>query len=182
MKKFRLLFLLIIVTLYTNTASSQQAAAIDSIKVALATAKTPQEKVQWLDELSRTMMNVDMKEAENYGSQLIKVAEDSRDRKLMFKALLSNGIRYFAQQKAFSSRSIDYFNQALQLAKQNEMDEEAGAALLHLSMIHLMIPDKDKALSYVVKASSLIATLANDSLRAESYNALGQVYMERNDK
>jgi tetratricopeptide (TPR) repeat protein len=184
MKHFKLFFLIPFLVFCTNTAISQQAAAVDSIKAALKAATTPQEKVIWLDELSRTLMNVDLKEAENYGAQLIRVAEESRDRKLMFKSLMSNGVRcmYFAQQKAFSSRSIEYFNQALQLAQQNKMEEEVGAAQLHLSMVYLMIPDKEKALSYVTQAFSLISTLNNDSLKAEAHNTYGQVYMERNEK
>ena len=43
---------------------AQEAAAVDSMKLSLAKAKTVEEKVKWLDNLSRTLMNVDLKEAE----------------------------------------------------------------------------------------------------------------------
>ena len=162
----------------------QQAAALDSISSSLAKAKTPEEKVFWLDHLSRTAMNVDLLKAEDYGKQLITFAEETRDRKLMFKAYMSNGIRcsYFAGQKDFTTRSIEYYNKALAIARQNKMEDETGAVQLKLSSIHLTIPDKDKALSYINQAFSLISTLKNDSLKAEAHNSYGLVYQARNEK
>jgi len=163
---------------------SQQAAALDSMKIALAKAKTPEEKVHWLDNISRTAMNVDPSLAEDYGKQLITFAEENRDRKLMIKAYMSNGLRcsYFAGQKDFTNRSIEYYNKALDIARQNKMEEEIGMAELKLCAIHLAIPDKDKALTYINQAFSLISTLKNDSLRAEAHNSYGLVYQARNDK
>jgi tetratricopeptide (TPR) repeat protein len=176
-----LLFILSVVCSYNSFC--QQAAAVDSIKAELAKAKTPAEKVKWLDELSRVMMNVKPTEADEYGKQLIVVAEESRDRKLMFKAYLSNGIRssYFAQQKAYSTKAIEFYTKALELARQNKMEEEVGAAQLHLSGIYLMIPDNTKALSYATQGFSLISTLRNDSLKAEAHNTYGQVYQATNE-
>ena len=163
---------------------SQQAAALDSSKAQLAKAKTPEEKVFWLDNISRTAMNVSLPQAEEYGKQLITFAEETRDRKLMIKAYVSNGLRcsYFSGQKDYTSRSIEYYNKALEIAQQNKLEDEIGAIQLRLCAIHLTIPDKDKALNYVEQAFSLISTLKNDSLKAESHNSYGLVYQAKNDK
>jgi tetratricopeptide (TPR) repeat protein len=181
-KHFSLLLLLLFTTVYVQAQG--QAAAVDSMKRALAKTPDIAGKVYWLDVLSRTLMNVDMKEAEKYGNQLIEIAEESRDRKLMITAYISNGNRcsYFAGTKDFINRSIDYYNKALDIAKQNRLDEETGKALLKLSSINLAVPDKDKALSYANQAFSIISTVNNDSLKAESYNIFGDVYLVRNDK
>ncbi|MET0395089.1 MAG: tetratricopeptide repeat protein [Chitinophagaceae bacterium] len=163
---------------------AQQAAAVDSMKRVLAVTKTTEEKVYWLDILSKTLMNVNLAESDKYGQQLIEIAEESRDRKLMVTAYLSNGTRcsYFATQKEYLNRAIGYYDQALGIARQNRMDEETGKALLKLGHIHLAIPDKDKALSYINQAFSIISTLNNDSLRAEAHNHFGDLYLVRNDK
>lgn len=181
-QKAILLFFIFI--LWGFKSFSQQAAALDSIRSNLAKAKSPEEKVFWLDHLSRTAMNVDLAKAEEYGRQLITFAEETRDRKLMVKAYMSNGIRcsYFAGQKDFTTRSIEYYNKALEIARQNKMEDETGAIQLKLSAIHLTIPDKDKALSYINQAFSLILTLKNDSLKAEAHNSYGLVYQARNEK
>lgn len=163
---------------------AQEAAAIDSIKMALAESKTAEEKVKWLDNLSRTLMNVDLNEAEKYGEQLILFAEESRDRHLMIKAYKSNGLRcsYFGVQKNYTKRAIEYYNKALDIARREKIEEEIGGIQLNLAIVHLMIPDKDKALSYSNQAFSLISTLTNDSLKAEAHNIFGRVYLSRNEK
>lgn len=162
---------------------AQEAVAVDSLKIALGKVTTITEKVNILDELSRVLMNVNPKEADEYGNKLIAVAEESRDRKLMFKAYLSNGTRcsYFASQKAYSQKSIEFYNKALELARQNRMEEEVGAAQMHLSTVYRLIPDNDKALSYATQAFSLVSTLRNDSLRAEAHNVYGQAYQAKNE-
>ncbi len=176
--------LLLVFVLAFSQGRAQEAAAIDSIKRALANAKNVEEKIQWLDNLSRTLMNVDLKEAEKYGQQLILVAEESRDRHLMIKAYKSNGLRcsYFGGQKDFIKRSIEYYDKALDIARREKIEEEIGGIQLNLAIVYLMIPDKDKALSYISEAFSLISTLNNDSLKVEAHNTYGRVYLSRNDK
>jgi tetratricopeptide (TPR) repeat protein len=112
------------------------------------------------------------------------VAEESRDRKLMIDAYMSNGVRcsYFAGQKDYAKRAIEFYNKALDIARQNKMEDKIGGAQLRLSAIYLVIPDKDKALSYANQAFSLIASLDNDSLKSEANNAYGHVYLSRNEK
>src|SRR5687767_6976594 len=184
MRIHKALPLFFITFLFAAPTFAQQAAALDSMKSSLARAKTPEEKVYWLDLLSRTAMNVKLSEAEEYGQQLITFAEETRDRKLMVKAYVSNGLRcgYFAGQKDYTSRSIEYYHKALAIARLNKMEDEIGAIQLKLCAVHLTIPDKDKALNYVNQASSLISTLKNDSLKAESHNSYGLVYQAKNDK
>src|SRR5688572_21598508 len=106
-------------------SDAQEAAAIDSIKQSLAKAKTPDEKFFWLENLSRTMMNVNLEEADAYGKQLILFAEESRDRSLMTKAYMSNGLRYsyMMGQKTFLVKSIENYNKALEIARQNKLEE-----------------------------------------------------------
>lgn len=176
-----LVFLLLLLAV---SLTAQQPAAIDSMKKALASAQNPEEKAYWYDNLSRTMMNVDPRAADSLGEQLILFAEESRDRKIMFNAYMSNGLRcsYFRGQKAFIEKSIGYYEKAMAIARQNKMEKRTGAAQLQLADMHLSIPDKDKALKYVAEAFSRISNLKDDSLRVESNNIYGKVYLARNDK
>lgn len=162
----------------------QQAAVVDSIKIALAKAVNPAEKAPLLDQLSRTLMNVNPQEADVYGRQLISLAEESRDRKIMVDAYKSNGLRYsyFAAQKEYISKSIEYYNKALDISRQNKLETEIAGIQLRLAAVYLTIPDKDKALSYVHEAASLISTFKNDSLQIEVNNTYGKVYLARNEK
>jgi len=163
---------------------AQQTAATDSIKAALSRATDPKEKMYLLDNLSRTLMNVNLAEADKYGEQLIQLAEESRDREMMVKAYQSNGTRcmYFSSQKRYADRSIEYYNKALAIARQNKLENLIGEIQLQLSNINLIILDKDKALSWANQAFSLISTLSNDSLLAESHICFGRIYLARNEK
>ena len=176
--------LFLFVVLIMHGAQAQQAAAIDSIKSALERATTVKDKVYWLDNLSRTYMNVDLKEAGRYGDELIAIAEASRDRALMVYAYESNGVRctYFAGQHDYLQKATQYFEKALQIARENNMDSSIGGLLIRMANLQLYIPDKDKALSYANEAYSLISTLNSDSLRMESHLVYGQVYLSRKEK
>ena len=163
---------------------AQDPAALDSMKRALANAGTLEQKAYWYDNLSRTMMNVNPAAADSLGEKYIFLAEESRDRKLIFDAFVSNGIRcgYFRNQRRFVERSIGYFEKALEVARQNKMDKRAGAAQLLLADIYLAVPDKDKALRLAAEANSRISTLKDDSLKVEANNVYGKVYLARNDR
>ncbi len=162
----------------------QQAAAVDSIKQALARATTLEQRFYWTDVLQRTLMNVNIQQADEYGNQLIEMAEESRDRQLMVKAYLANGIRctYLQGTMNFTTRAIDYFNRALEIAQFNGMDEQRAAVLLRLAAVTLAIPDPDKSMGYVSRASSILEGVNNDSLRVEVQNTLGDIYLAKNDK
>jgi tetratricopeptide (TPR) repeat protein len=175
-----LLYLLLAISI---NSFAQRAAVTDSLKRELDKAQTTAQKVYILDILSRAAMNIMPEEGEKYGKQLIEIAEESRDRGLMVKAYQSNGMRcgYLAGNKNYVNRAIEYFNQALSIARENKMEEEVGATLLHLSRTYLAIPDNDKALSYATQATSILSTLNNDSLRIEAYYKFGDVCLVRND-
>lgn len=174
---------LIFLLIFTST-HAQQAAAVDSMKRGLAKAQTTEDKLYWLDFLSRTLMNVDLKQADDYGQQMIDLAEESRDRKYMVRAYTSNGVRcsYQPGNKEYVKRSIGFYEQALAIARQNKMDEQTAGVLLRLSHIYLAVPDNDKALNLANQAFSLVSALNNDSLKAEAYSIYGDVYISRNEK
>lgn len=175
---------LILLLITSIRGAGQSANIIDSLKKELAKAQTPGDKVYLLDIISRAVMNGSLEQGEKYGKQIIEVAEESRDRPLMIKAYQSNGTRcsYFAGNRNFTNRAIEYYNNALSIAKERKMDDEAGATMLLLSRVYLVIPDKDKAFSYATQAMSILNTGKNDSLKIESYYKFGDVCLVRNDK
>lgn len=166
------------------TAPAQERVMVDSLKKVLSLVKTDAEKISTLDLLSRTLMNIDLKEADETGQSLIMFAEETRDRKLMFKAYMSNGTRcsYFAGSKDYNQRSIDYFTKAYDIARQNRMDEQIAESLLKLSYANLTVPNYDKALSLCNQAFSILSNLKNDSLLTEGYILYGDVYLTKNEK
>lgn len=177
-------FLLLCFIAASFIGKTQQALAVDSIKKGLARAKTAEEKAFWLDNLSRTMMNVNPAEADSYGEQLIMLAEESRDRKLMIRAYQANGVRcgFFRAQRTYANRAIGYFEKALAIAKQEKMEDEIASCQLLLADIYISIPDHEKALSYVSDASTRLSNSKSDSLKVEAYITKGKVSEATNRK
>lgn len=164
--------------------AQNQPAVIDTFKVHLSKAKTDAERIEILSYLSKVMMNVNPAEADTYGRQMLEIAETSRDRKLMITALLANGERfsYLSGRRENVEKSISYYNQALELAKQNKLDEQIIGAYLSLSEVNRYIPDLDKSLSYSNQAFSYAGLIKNDSITARTYYELGSVYFAKSEK
>ena len=179
----RIIFLLLL-TVCSEASFAQQATAVDSLKKDISAAKTTKEKLEKMDELSRVLMNVNLEESDNYGKQIILLAEESRDRELMIKAYLSNGLRcsYFVSRKEYLDRSVSYYNKALEIAKKEKIPKFIATAQLRLSAVYLAGLEKDKALNYANQGFSVISSLDNDSLKTEAYNTFGDVYLVRNEK
>jgi hypothetical protein len=74
---------------------AQDAAVADSLKKKLLTAKGTDEKFTVLKDLSRVMMNVNPAVADSLGKEMIRVAEESRDRKLIFLSGERNTVQFF---------------------------------------------------------------------------------------
>lgn len=179
----RKMYLLLFGILISLSAICQQA-AIDSFKRELAKAKTDEEKITQLNFLSRTLMNVDLAESDKYGQQMIEVAEMSRDRKLMVKAFIANGDRYsnLSGRKDNIDKSINFYMQALEIARKNKMDEETISAYICLSEISRAVPDAEKALNYCNQAYSYVTLVKNDSLQARVHLEYGSLYLLKNEK
>ncbi len=180
----QLLYLSLLLFISSNAISQPQPAVIDSFKTELKKATTNEQKVSLLGNLSRLMMNINPVEADKYGKEMMEVAEVSRDRKLMIKALLINGERYsfLAGRKDNLNKAINYYNQALELAKVNKLDEQMVGVYLSLSEVHRFIPDAEKALNYCNQAFSYMGLLKNDSLAARVHLEYGLVYTTKNEK
>ena len=175
---------LIITCLLICILSSAQHAVLDSLKSQLAKATTNEAKIEILGHLSKILMNSNLMEAEKYGKEMISLAEMTRNRKLMVQALLINGERYsyLAGRKDNLDKAMGYYEQALEMARKNKLDEEMVRAYLLLSEVSRSLPDNVKALNYSNQAFSNVNLIKNDSLLAKVHLEFGSVYLAQNEK
>lgn len=180
----KLIAFLLVITSGFAIKAQVQPAVIDSFKVKLASAKTDDERMETLGYLSKVLMNVNPAEADKYGKQMIEIAESTRDRKKMIRALLSNGERfsYLAGRRENLEKAINYYNEALAVAKENKLDEQIIGAYIGLSQVHRYIPDAEKALNYSNQAFSYSGLIKNDSVSARVHYELGSVYLTKSEK
>jgi len=182
MRKLLLTFFILVLVQQSN--SQQNFAVIDTLKNDLAKAKKPEEKVYFMGLLAQILMNTDIAEADRYGALLTQEAEISRDRKLMVRAFMINGTRYsfMATNKNFLQKAIDYFDKALELARQNKLEKETAEAYLALSGAYTSVPDLNKSLNYTTQAFAISSTIKDDSLKVANYYSYGYVYQLKKER
>jgi tetratricopeptide (TPR) repeat protein len=181
----RKLYYSLLFLLYGAASYSQlQPRVVDSVQQLLAKATTMEEKFRHTAFLSRVMMTMNPLAAEEYGQQLIKLADSSGNRSKMVEAFLVNGERYsyLAGRKDNIVRSVSYYEMALELAKKYKMDSSIVKCYLALSRVNRSLPDYDKALDYCDQARAYSDRLKDDSICAEVYLEYGSVHIGKNEK
>ena len=164
--------------------SQQQPRVVDSVQQLLAKSTTDADKFKHTAYLSRVMMTMNPQAADQYGQQLIQIAQISRNRGLMVEAFLVNAERfsYLAGRKDNIFKSIGYYNQALELAKKNKMDTSVVRSYLGLSAVYRYLPDYEKALNFCNQANSYSSAIKDDSIKAKVNLEYGLIYLSRNEK
>jgi tetratricopeptide (TPR) repeat protein len=177
-------FLLALAMLVAHRSQCQEAAALDSLRLTLEAAKTPEEKVFWWERYALAVMNVDRERSDSLGRALIEYAEETRNRRLMVQAYMASGQRlsFFTGNIERQRKSAEYYQQALEIAGKSKLDDMRAGILVRLSLVYAGMHDKEKALSHANQAASVVSTLKNDSLSAEVQLSLGNVYQLRNEK
>lgn len=169
---------------FTILVNAQDFYLTDSLKRNLAQAQTPEKKIEWLGQLASFYTNINNDLADQYGKQQMEIAEPTRDRKLMIKALLSNAGRLYnnsgVQQNLVKAKRFS--ERALELARTSHLDEYIAWSYIYLSRGARYEGLHDKALNYSNLANSISGTLGNDSLQITAYSSLGKIYQVRNEK
>ena len=163
---------------------AQSQSLADSLHNRLSHSTTVSDRIYWLDRLARYYTGVDTTKAEEFSSQLLAVADSSRNREWMIKALLYNAERLyeFGYVQESITRGLEYSQKAFDLAKNNHLDEYTAWGYLSLAKGYRNNGENDKALNCNNMALSIVSNIDNDSLKTYVYNSLSKTYIARNDK
>ncbi len=181
----RLLLTLILATAGFYASAQFNMAVVDTMKANLAKTKTPKDRIHLMGLISQVYVNTNMPESDRYGEQAIQEAELTRDRALMFDALMLNGTRYLyvGINRQWIQKSIEYYQRALDLARnEKRMEKQEAEALLRLSIAYSQVPQLDKALSLTTQATTIASGLDNDSLKAACQYCFGSIYQAKNER
>jgi tetratricopeptide (TPR) repeat protein len=179
----KIILFLFLPVLY-NSAVAQSSLLEDSLKRELARASLPEDRIIWMRELAQYYMGVNNQLADDYGNQMTEMADSSRNRKLMIRACLYNAQRYygFSALQQSVTKGLAYAQQALDLARHNNLDEYIGWSYIQLARGMRANGENDKALNYNNLALSIATGTDNDSLKVNACNSLGNTYLNKNEK
>ncbi len=177
-------YLLIVCIVAYCVCDAQPSLLEDSLKRELSHAKNVVDRMKWMSGLSRYYMGIDINKSEEYGAQIIEIADSSRDRELMAKAYLYNADRCLnlAAQKQYLSRAFEYSTKALDIARSSNLEEYQAWAYTYLARCARNSGEAEKAIQHNNLAVSLATNSKNDSLRVSVYNSLGNTYLLKDEK
>ncbi len=151
----------------------------------LTAATTLEAKVSSLKALIDNTVLTNTTVCEKYINQLIFLAEETRDRKLMADVRVHIARAYLTQGgiQSLLDKSKTYADDALKISKGVEgLEREEIASLLTLTRIHRNSGRGDKAIEVSAEAITLANDLDDDSLKVVSHLAMGRNYLYRDEK
>ena len=165
-------------------ASAQKGRLFDSLKTKLSLAQTDEDKVYVLGELVDQYSGLDNELARQYAEQSIRIAELSRDRKLIILAYLQNGARCMnlASLEGNIQQALENYENAEKVAREAGLDDWLAYSYTGLAGVFRGKGDYDKALNYNNLALSIASGTSNDSLKLVVDISLRNVYLARNEK
>jgi tetratricopeptide (TPR) repeat protein len=181
MKKAFFLFLLLATYVCTFAQSSLYE---DSLQKELSHARNIPDRLLWLNKLAVYYIGINNKASDDYAMQMMNLADSSRNREWMVKAWLYNADRYydFSHSKENVSKGIESSQKALEIAKNNNLNEWTTWAYIYMARGAVKNRELDKALNYSNLALSMASGINKDSLQVYVFNALGDTYLEKNEK
>jgi len=182
MKYITLSFFLSFITV---AGIAQNDTTVARLERELNAASSREVKIEKLKELiDQTVLN-NRELCDKYISQLIFLAEETRDRKLMADVRLHVARAFLSQGgvQSLLDKSKVYADEALKIAKGVDgLEKQEIIALLTLVRIHRNSGRGEKAIQVNSDAITLANDLGDDSLRVISHLALGRTYLYRDEK
>jgi hypothetical protein len=164
-------------------ASSQDIRSFsDSLKLRLAGAHTPYERVDLLLNLSLAT-TLDPAQSRAYGDSAISEAEMSRDRWVIAKAYLQSGKRNLNNSGLSDNlqQALKYTERAEQVARENGLSTLLVESDCQLSTIWGDMGNNAKSMTYSNEAMAAASNSDNDTAKVRAYLALGEAYLNTND-
>lgn len=182
MKYFSLSFCLTLSILYGFPQTDTTAIRLEK---ELNAAKTDAAKIASLKDLIDHTIITNPPLGEKYINQLVFLAEETRERKLMAEVRIHIARAYLNQGgvQSLLDKSNTYAEEALKISKGVEgLQKEEIGSLLTLTRIHRNSGRGEKAIEVNAEAITLANDLGDDSLRVTSHLAMGRNYLFRDEK
>ncbi len=176
------LFLLFVLLFGLRANSQDMRSFRDSLKLRLAGAHTPKDRVDLLLSLSLATA-FDPAQARTYGDEAISEAELSRDRWLIANAYLESGKRYLNNSGLSDNldQALKYTERAEQVARENGLESLLVDSYCQLSGIWVDKGNNAKSLTYSNEAMAAASNMDNDTAKVRAYLALGDTYLNMNE-
>jgi len=152
---------------------------IDSLKLALQTAKEDTNKINKLNSLSTRFLNINLTESLNYGKSALRLAQKLNSGRHESLAQECIGNAYFNLPDY--PNALDNYQQALKISAQIGWKREIWINFININHVYASIKDYPKALENCQQALKMSREIGDKWLEARSLSNVGRVYFDLND-
>ena len=175
--------------LFSQTADAQQSRLIDSLKLALRTAKHDTTRCHVLDALIESEdddavwpgYNNTMQALCETNLKVISLRSPLRPIYLKYLANALNNIGYLAMNKGDYSKALDYYYQGLKIEEGLKNQKGLAMSLNNIAGVFQYQGDIPKALIYYNRSLKIQEAINNKLGVAEALNNIGYIYNEQGD-
>ena len=168
------IFLILFLLKVSESTAQSPRYVIDSLKVQLKNAKTPEDQLAYYSELTWYWAMVNLDSALDYGRRSLTLAEKTRDQKVISQAYSDLGNAY-NQRGEFAEAKAAY-KKALEL--RTDLADSAGMAgsKSNLASIHQRLYQTDSAMMYYIEALDYYEQTGNERYINFVKNNLGVLH------
>ena len=174
MKHVVVVILAVQLLLLPNLVISQSNPIIDSLKKALETEISSQEKVDIYNSIAQEYRNQDSTQTAFYADKAIELSE-----KIGYPKGVSNAyyrIGWATMTKGYYNKSIELYHQALTFAREASYKKGEAIAYNGLGVSYFYLGDFPSALTQHFKSLEISTELNDKKWMANSYNNIGLIY------
>jgi tetratricopeptide (TPR) repeat protein len=170
--------LLITICLTTGFLSlAQNLKESDSLELALALEKDPQNKVEILNKLTETFITSDPDRALAFAQRAFDIAEEQDLKEAKLTSMINMAEIYWSKTKLKSS--LQYATKAKELAKLLGKESDYAEALLIIGKIHSELGDYDKSSGLNFEALKILEQQDDKIGIGKAFSRIGSVFFEQ---
>lgn len=176
----RIIFIQIIMILFSFQLSATNEERIDSLKKKLLEEESDSIKVITLAEISSTYQNYDLKQALVHSKRGLVLADKLRDPYLISISLRTLGVLYYNMGEPDSARAV--YKRAIDVVELAGLREELVKVLCNIAVLYSDEGNQPKALKNYLLALEYIEenkSAVNNDVASVLYHNIGNVYMQQ---
>jgi tetratricopeptide (TPR) repeat protein len=175
--RIRILYISILLQLFSRVAFAQEYSNIDSLKLALYQESNPQNKIDFLIDLTDLLLSSDPDKAHDFATEAYELADQNNftERKLQACLHLSEIYR----NKTDFGNSMEMGNLAKSLATDLDMEKEYAESLLQIALNFSNLGDYNKSANLHFEALRIFEELGDEQGLGKVFNQIGSDYFHQ---
>ncbi|MDP4267376.1 MAG: tetratricopeptide repeat protein [Bacteroidota bacterium] len=176
---FKQIFLILLLLQLHIPFSFSQTSYIDSLSKVLNNTKSDLFRVKLMNDLCRSLSDIDYDKAKNYGEQALSISKKIGNK--TEEALAYNNLGLVYYYLGDYNTSLKYYNISLEIRTANQDKNGIASSLMNIGLVYDAKAEYGKALNYHFKSLRIWEESNDKTGISKAYNNIGKVYFVNKD-